>query len=202
MEPRPFSLKIYPEYPREEDIDRRLPPHKLVIEPLLQHAIEIVVHQKATYAFDIPIPPHLLRRKTIVLEPSSDIVAGWPSFWNSGWWKRGAISIKVPVNQVNWISLFAVSEYIGVWASRHQILKGTPSGTVKYADKNANGNDAVFSLSASNGIQWLDVWLPTNISATIEAQAKEQCGRFVCSSEQDKFHNEIVYDQAPYANSI
>jgi hypothetical protein len=202
MEPRPFFLRIYPERLVGEAVNQRLPPHRLILEPLISKAAEVVVHQKAAYEFEVPLPRHTVRHRALVLEPSAGLVADWPAFWNAGQWKRGAVSIKIAADQVDWDQLFAVSEYGGIWSSRHQILKGSPSGAISYAEKNANDGFAVFSLTASNGILWLNIWLPASICVGVDEHAKAQCGHFVRAIEQGKFSREIVYDRPPYSEVI
>ena len=122
---RPFILKLYPYCPLGEEVSERLPPHQLVIEPLLQAASEVVVHQPRGHAFSAEPPPHVKRRSALVLTNDLNLVRDWPAFWNAGAWARGTISIHVRMALVDWPALFSVTEYVGVWASRYQILKGS-----------------------------------------------------------------------------
>lgn len=202
MLPRPLLLKLYPHCPSGEEEGERLPPHQLVIEPLLRAASEVVVHQQRGHAITANTPPHSKRRATLVLANVPNLVRDWPSFWNAGAGARGAISINVPITLVDWPALFSVTEYGGVWASRYQILKGTPAGAVSYADKTAREGSAVFSLSASNGIQWMDVWAPKERCETLNTLASESCIHFVRWIEQGKFPKEIIYDRPPYAIAL
>jgi hypothetical protein len=202
MLPRPFVLKLYPYCPIGEEAAERLPPHQLVIEPLLQAASEVVVHQTRGHTFSAAVPPHVKRRNALVLVNDAALVRDWPRYWNASAWERGTISIRVDVERVNWPALFSVTEYVGVWASRYQQLKGSPAGAVNYADKHARDGDAVFSLSASNGVEDLDVWVPPEQMEELNRRANESCIRFVRWIEQGKYPNEIIYNRPPYATAV
>jgi len=200
LAPRPFLVKPYPECPAFQDAEERLPPHRLVVEPLVEVAVEIRVHP--ANKCELPMPPHTRRGRSLWLDPSAEIVKGWELFWNSGGWKRGAITLKVPVNEVDWDGVFSWTEYGGVWSSRHQILKGSPSAAVSYADRNGTGDHVVGCFSASNGIEWLDVWAEPKMACQLDATAKTMCRHFVRHIEQGKHDQEIIYDRAPYANML
>ena len=202
MLPRPFILKLYPHCPFGDEAQMRLPPHGLVIEPLLRAASEVLVHLQRGHTFKADIPPHTKRRSALVLANDANVVRDWPSFWNAGAWARGAISINVRVADVDWSALFSVTQYVGIWASRYQILKGSPVSALSYADKNARNGNAVFSLSASNGIEGLDVWAPLEVCEALHAQARDTCIHFVRWIEQGKFSNEVIYDRPPYSVAV
>lgn len=202
MTPRPFFVGPYFECPVGTEAHSRIPPHRLVIEPLVAAAIEICVHQKRACEFEVTVPPHQKHRSALVLNRSTELVKGWESFWNSGTWKRGSITIKLPVEKVDWPLIFSWTQYGGVWASTHQMLKGTPSGAVSYSDKNATEDIAVACFSASNGIQWMDMWFDEILSERMNRLARESCRPFVRFVESGKFSEEIIQDRAPYTEMI
>lgn len=195
---RPFFIKPYYECPRGAEVLSRIPANALVVTPLIEASIEICVHQKRAYEIEVPIPPHKKFRSHLVLDQSSELVRGWEAFWNSGWWKRGSITLKVQNELVDWPKLFNWTEYGGVWSSTHQILKGTPSGAVSYSDKNAKGDFAVACFSASNGIQCMDLWFDEAVAIRMDLLAQESCRPFVRSVEHGKFPREIIQDMPPY----
>lgn len=199
---RPFFVKAYFECPMGAGTGERIPPHKLVIEPLVSAAQEIRVYQKRGYEFEVPLPPHTKQKSTLVLDLSAELVLGYEKFWNSGWWKRGGVTIKCDSTQVDWENLFLWTEYGGVWSSCHQIQKGTPSGAVTYCDKHAVGQTAVFCLSASNGIQWLDVWSDPSQAQQLDRLARSKCRHFVRSIEQEKYPREIIYNEESYRSNV
>ncbi len=196
--PRPFSLNLYFEYPIGNEVHSRIPPHPLVIEPLVEASIEICVHQKRAHEIEIPIPPHSKARSYLVLDQSVEQVRGWEAFWNSGAWKRGGITLKIVHEQVDWSKLFSWTEYGGISSSTYQLLKGTPSSAVSYANKNAKGDFAVACFSASNGIQWMDLWFDQEVAERMDLLAQESCRHFVRSIEQGKYPREIIQDRPPY----
>lgn len=195
---RPFFLRTYFEVPMGETVHARLPPHSLVIEPLIVAAVEVCVYSKRGEGIEVPMPPHGRVRSHWVLDRSVELVKGWEAFWNSGSWKRGAITIKVARERVDWSNLFSWTEYGGLWSSKRQVLRGNPSAAVAYADKHARGDHAVACLSASNGIECLEWWFDDEVSDAMNLLAQESCRRFVRWIEQGKFTREIVQDRPPY----
>lgn len=180
------------------EIHSRIPAHPLVIEPLIEASVEICVHQKRGYEFEVPIPPHKKFRSHLVLDQSFELVRGWEAFWNSGSWMRGGISLKLDLKRVDWPKLFSWTQYGGVWSSTHQILKGTPSGAVSYSDKNAKGEFAVACFTASNGIECLDLWFDDEVAGQMDHLAQVTCRHFVRFIEHGKFPQEIIQDRPPY----
>jgi hypothetical protein len=195
---RPFFIKSYFECPFGTEIHSRIPAHPLIIESLVEASIEICVHQKRSCEFGVPIPPHKKFRSHLILDQSVELVRGWEAFWNSGSWNRGGITLKLDYERVDWPMLFYWTEYGGVWSSAHQILKGTPSGAVSYSDKNATGDYAVACFSASNGIEWMDLWFDEKVAGRMDLLAQETCRHFVRFIEHGKFPREIIQDRPPY----
>ncbi|MGL4398343.1 MAG: hypothetical protein ACRCXD_00620 [Luteolibacter sp.] len=169
-----------------------------MITPLIKASIEICVHQRRGDAIEVPIPPHNKFRSHLILDRSVELLRGWEAFWNSGSWKRGGITLKLDYQQVDWAKLFSWTQYVGVWSSTHQILKGTPSGAVSYSKKNAMGDFAVASFTASNGIQLLDLWFDDGLAGRMDLLAQESCRHFVRFIENGKFPREIIQDRPPY----
>jgi hypothetical protein len=199
---RPFFVMPYFQCPRRPDVYSRIPPHRLVIEPLVAVAAEICVHQKRVYELEIPIPPHEKRRSAWVLNLSAELVRGWETFWNAGCWARGSISLKLPAERIDWEGIFSWTQYGGVWSSKRQMLKGTPSEALTYSDRNAAGDMAVACFSASNGIQFMDLWFDAAKCDRMNQLARDTCRSFVRFIEHGKYPREIIYDRAPYNEMV
>jgi len=195
---RPFLIKPYFECLSGSEIHSRIPPHPLVVAPLIKASVEICVHQKRGLEIEVPIPPHRKVGSHLLLDSSEELLRGWEAFWNSGWWKRGSITLKLDRGKVDWAELFSWTEYGGVWSSTHQIRKGTPAGAIAYCEKNARGDIAVVCFSASNGIEWLDLWFDEEVAEMMEDLAQRNCCHFVRFIEQGKFPREIIQDRSPY----
>ena len=195
---RPFFIKPYFECPVGTEVHSRFPAHPLIIEPLIRASIEICVHQRRGCEIEVPIPPHQKLRSHLVLDRSVELVRGWEAFWNSGGGKRGGITLKIDHERVDWAKLFSWTEYGGVWSSTHQILKGTPAGAVSYSNKNARGEFELACFSASNGIQWLDLWFDEEVAGRMDLLAQESCRQFVRFIEHGAFSREIIQDRPPY----
>ena len=199
MIPRPFIVNAYFECPISADEPLRIPPHRLIVEPLVAVSDEICVFQNPTYAIEVPMPPHKeLKRGRYQLDQTQELVRGWERFWNAGRWRRGAITFRLNRESINWNDLFLWMEYGGVWASRNQIKKGTPTSAISYCDSNAVNSTVVLSLSASNGIQWMDVWADASACVELNELARATCRNFVREVEVGKFPREIVYNVPEY----
>ena len=98
--------------------------------------------------------------------------------------------------------LFLWTEYGGIRSSRHQIKKGTPTAAITYCDKNAVDSTVVVCLSASNGIQWLDILADASACMELCEQAQATCSNFVREVETDKFPREIVDNVLTYRDFI
>lgn len=145
------------------------------------------------------MPPHKeLKRGRYQLDQTQELVRGWERFWNAGRWRRGAITFRLNCESINWNDLFLWMEYGGVWASRNQIKKGTPTSAISYCDSNAVNSTVVVSLSASNGIQWMDVWADASACVELNELAQATCRNFVREVEVGKFPREIVYNVPEY----
>jgi hypothetical protein len=103
---------------------------------------------------------------------------------------------------INWEDLFLWTEYGGIWSSRHQIKKGTPTSAITCCDKNAVDSTVVVCLSASNRIQWLDIWADASSGMELHEQAQATCRNFVREVETGKFPREIVYNMLTYRDLI
>ena len=196
--PRPFCIRPYFECVSGSEVHSRIPAHRLVIAPLIRASMEICVHQKRGLEIEVPIPPHKKVGSHLVLDSSEELLRGWEAFWNSGSWQRGSITLKLDRGKVDWAELFSWAEYGGVWASTQQIRKGTPAGAVSYCEKNAGGDIAVASFSASNGVEWLDLWFDEEVAVEMDLLARESCRTFVRFIEQGKYSREIIRDRLPY----
>ncbi len=149
------------------------------------------------------MPPHReLKRGQYQLDQAQELVRGWEGFWNAGAWRRGAITLRINRESINWEDLFQWTEYGGVWSSRNQIKKGTPTTAISYCDTNANAEIIVVSLSASNGIQWMDIWADISQCVELDELAQATCRNFVREVEMGKYPREIVYNVPEYRELI
>lgn len=203
MLPRPFTLIAYYECPISADEPRRIPPHRLLIEPLVLAAQEIRVFQSPKYTIEVPMPPNtMLKKGQWQLDQTKELVRGFETFWNAGAWRRGAINLRVNRDAVQWVEILHWTEYGGVPSSRFQIKKSTPLSAVNYCDVNAVDSTVVFSFSASNGIQWVDVWADNSYIVQLNDLAQSTCRKFVRACEIGKYPSEIVYNEDDYRQRI
>ena len=201
--PRPFFVGAYFECPMGASEKKRIPPHRLLIEPLVAATDEILVFQNPKYPIEVPMPPHNdLKRGRYQLDQIQTVVRGWERFWNAGAWRRGAITLRLERGSIDWKDLFLWTEYGGIWSSRHQIKKGTPTSAITYCDKNAVNSTVVVSLTASNGIQLLDIWSDASACMELHEQAQATCRNFVREVDTGKFPREIVYNVPTYRDLI
>lgn len=199
--PRPFLLELYPRPVDSGELEKRIPPHRLVAEPLLREAVELSVHGRGR-GTGVRVPPGIRRGDALYLDLATEVLRGWESFWNASAWERGAILIKVKKSQIDWAEVFSWTQYGGQWASRRQLTKSTPESAIRYADTEARGEFVVLSLSASNGIQWAAVWSDPAECDELNELAKSRCRHFVRWAESGKFEREIVYDRDSYMGLV
>lgn len=83
--PRPFLLTLYPGGANSGEVERRFPPHRLVLEPLIRASTAIYVHGMPSGPDAPPVPPirRNLRKGTFVLAHDQEVLRGWEWFWNA-----------------------------------------------------------------------------------------------------------------------
>lgn len=114
--------------------------------------------------------------------------------------ERGAVSITVDAERVDWAEVFSWTQYGGGGSTMYQLRKSSPMGALKHADRAARGDAVVVMLTASNGLEWAEVWTDESKCVAFDALAQAKCRRFVRWVEQGKFEREIIYDRPPYTD--
>lgn len=197
----PFALivRICPQSIDTGEEHLRLPAHALVLEPLVGAASEIRVHGYPA-ASDAPRLPPVVAVETTrdrIIDTTREIVRGYECFWNAGHWTRGAVSLRVLHDAVDWPAILTWTEYSGQ-SSRTSLRKAVPSAAIHYAERQARGPHSVVTLTASNGLSPLAIWAPPERCEELDALAQATCRRFVRWVEHGKYEREVIYDRPPY----
>ena len=92
---RTFFVEVYYHCPCFDEEHARIPPHGLVLEPLLAHAEEVRVYGlPKTGPIRANIAPLARPRRGFTeLTVSGSLVRGHEIFWNTGAWARGSVAL-------------------------------------------------------------------------------------------------------------
>jgi hypothetical protein len=199
-----FNVNVYHECPFGTEIRKRLPPHHLVIEPLVSYAKEIRIYSpdEQSLLYDEVISMGRKERRHVVVDLSHDVVRGHERVWNAGSWERGAIVIATVVPRELLAGIFHWCAGPSVFSSMHQVRKGSPAGAITFAQKATHLGQLSFLFSASNGIQWMDIFAaPAEVEELFEL-ALRSCRPFKRFCEHSPDKDEIIVDRQPYIGMI
>ncbi|MBN2023616.1 MAG: hypothetical protein JW809_12595 [Pirellulales bacterium] len=199
-----FFVSVYPQCPHGVDTRKRLPPHRLVIEPLIAqtHEMRIYGWDNTSVLCDEVLSLGKRKRGHIEADLSREVVKGHERFWNTGTWERGAIVLATAVTEEDIGSLFYWCSGPHVWSSLHQMRKGTPMSAIRYAQAVAAAGSTAFCFSASNGIEWMDVFADDIALGHLFAIAQERCRPFKRYVEHNPGRDEIIVDRSPYTDML
>ena len=199
-----FFVSVYPQCPRGADTATRLPPHRLVIEPLVAqtHEMRIYGWEGTITLCDEVLSLGNRKRGHIEVDLSREVVKGHERFWNTGFWKRGAIVLATTMADEGVGNVFHWCAGPDVWSSLYQIRKGTPLSAIRYAQSVAARGSIAFCFSASNGIEWMDVFADAVAIDRLFAIAQEKCRPFKRYVEHNPGQDEIIIDRPPYREMV
>jgi len=197
-------MGVYHECPFGADVGKRLPPHRLVVEPLISYAREIRVHgtNEQSLLYDEIVSMGTPSKHHVTIDLSQSVVRGHERIWNSGGWRRGAIVIVAAIPRQALTDVFHWCDGPSVCSSLHQVQKGTPSGAITFAQKEARDEQLCFVFSASNGIQWMDVFVPPAKVDEVFEIAEKHARPFKRFAEHNSDEDEIIIDREPYISMI
>lgn len=197
-----FFVDVYHRYTGFDEAEERLPPHGLVLEPLLARADEVRV-------YGLPDSGPIRENVTSLLTPrkayaelalGDSPVRGHEIFWNAGAWERGSVALFCTIEPADLAAIFAFCSGPHVWASLHQLRKGSHTAAISHCQRvvrEAPGRIA-FLFSASNGLQHMDVFChPSKLHAAYEV-ATTGCRPFKRFVERNPDRDEIIIDRPPY----
>ncbi|MHB9130919.1 MAG: hypothetical protein ACYDBB_07485 [Armatimonadota bacterium] len=156
---------------------QRVPPHRLVIEPLVAKATTMRIYGNLK---ESPVRTQILsmgtpRRGYLEVDLSREVVKGFEAVWNLSGWERGSIVLGGDFDEQEFgdiVSWCGGPEY---WSSLYQITKGTSAAAIRYAQSIATAGATAFSFSASNGIDFMDIFPPPTKVHYYYKIAKERC---------------------------
>ena len=142
------------------------------------------------------------KRGHVEVDLSHEVVKGHERFWNAGAWERGAIVLAVTANDEQIGNIFQWCSEPGVLSSLYQIRKASPASAIRYAQAVALAGSTAFLFSASNGIQWMDVFASDAALVRLFAIANEKCRPFKRYVEHNPGQDEIIVDRPPYIDLV
>ena len=197
-----FFVSVAPEEP-DYGVDEAIPAHHFVVRPLLQAAVAGRIYGATR---DAKIAKLLAgasarRRGWLDLDLSQELLRGRERLWNAQSWQRGAIVLVCRGEALDLPQIFAYCEPPEVWSSKYQIAKGSPRSAIAFCERSAAGSQIAFLFSASNGIQWMDVFPAADRLAEIYDLARRHGRRFRRFVEHNPgARRELVVDRPPYSN--
>jgi hypothetical protein len=131
-----------------------------------------------------------------------EVVEGHEAFWNTGSWQRGGIILAADLSDDEMVSILRWCSGPSVWSSLAQVKKGSPASAIKFAQSVAQKGSMGFCFSASNGIEWMDVFPPRARLMRLFKIACERCRPFKKHAKRDPNRDEIIIDRPPYAKMV
>jgi hypothetical protein len=196
-----FFVDVYHRCPAFDEVGERLPPHRLVLEPLLAHAESVRVYglPEVGPIRDNIAPVARPRRGFTELTLSEELVRGHESFWNTGTWERGSVAILCVLDRPALAELLSHCSGPRIWSSLHQSRKGTHGSAIRYCQRAVGeGGRYAFLFSASNGIERMDLFCRPESLYDTYTLATERCRPFKRYCEHNPGRNEIIIDRPPY----
>lgn len=183
----------------------RLPAHRLVVEPLVAAATEIHVYAAGG---ERPLEALLLtlavrHSRHFEIAPSPTLVRDHPELWNAKAWQLGAVVMATKIDDESLTGIFRYCQGPEVWASRRQLLKGSPDSAIRTCERFAQQGLRAVLFGASNGIEWLNLFAPLRDAGHCHDLAEANCRVFKRFVEHNpEAANEIIYDRPPYSQLV
>ncbi len=130
---RSFSVDTCPGSLIGNEESKRVPAHRLIVQPLIAAASEIRIFSmpKDTEIRTLIGPIIVDQRGTIELDLTKELVKGYEALWNATSWRRGAIAIRLRASQLNWEAFFGSCAGPHIWAAPAERRKGIPDAAVR-----------------------------------------------------------------------
>lgn len=196
----PFSVQLHSV--SDSCLVGRIPAHKLFVEPLIQHAFEIVVFGDIANLVDVVVPPLILKDGLRRMDITQPVLRGYESFWNLRAFQRGAIGVGVKRFSVDWKEIFHWTQFLGVKASFNDLRKTYSIEAIRYLHENAIGDNVYIGFNESSGTRYAAIWAtPENTKELMEIA--QTFGRQLVNS--DRYTNsekEINYESTEYRAMI
>jgi hypothetical protein len=173
---RPLFVNLTGEIRNHYEVESRLPAHSLVIKPLIEKSL-------FTYVYGLKKDDELVKLNTDILiadkgkykfDISKECVIGHEKLWNLTGWKRGSIIIVIEKDKINFSEIFK--------NTYNPRLLNTPNSgntisAIKKCKEEAEKDNIAICLSASNGMEWLQIFAKGETFKAIVNEAKNYCKR-------------------------
>jgi hypothetical protein len=173
---RSFLVHPCPGFPEPAD---DVPAKEKVIRPLLRAAIEAFVWPPMYKTQGEPYPADVLAREhgRYRFDLSRELLTGHERFWYAPG-GRGSIVLRVPDLPDTIVEILMHCSLGGAWGSRYQLAKGNSAGAVRYCYQVIDAGEFAFLFSASNSIQCLSIFAPSEEIERVYRLAAEWCRPF------------------------
>jgi hypothetical protein len=154
-----FIVSIYYQPPVFDEENAPLPPHQLILRPILNKA-------ECALIFDAPRDSRpILEAQSILrkgkgewtLDLSQEVIHGYERLWNATACSRGTIVIKSRIENNELERLF---RYCGeAWKfTRSSERASFGTNALNFANDHTRDGTRVFMLSKTNGVEWLGIF--------------------------------------------
>lgn len=177
--PHGFTVSINPESVISAEEAAPLPPHDLILRPILQVADLAVV-------LGVPGDSRAVREAAAILAQERgrlrltldrEVIRGYERLWNAGSGQRGTIAIKSRITDERLDVLFRFCGNAWRWEPKAE-REVFGSASLRFAASEVAPGCRVFLLSRSNGIQWLGVYALPDESQRLFESAQRRCKPF------------------------
>jgi hypothetical protein len=199
---RSFSVNTCPVSLIGNEESKRVPAHRLMVQPLVDAAVEIRIFSmpKESEIRKLIEPIVLDQQGSIKLDLNKEVVQGFEALWNATSWRRGAIAIRLKASELNWEALLKYCAGPHVWAATAERRKVIPDAAVRWCNDFTRAPGRVAAcFSASNGIQGLELFAAPEKLFPLYRLAEKNCRTFKRQIESNGTPDEIIYDRPPYS---
>ena len=175
---KPLFVNLTGKIRNNYDVESEMPAHNLVLKPLLEKC-------SFSYAYGLKEEDELVKLNSNILlfekgkykiDTSKECVIGHEKLWNVTGWKRGSIIIIIEKDKVDFSEILK--------NTYNPALLNTPNSgntisAIKKCKEEAEKDNIAICISASNGIEWMQIYAKGNTFAEILKKAKENCQKII-----------------------
>lgn len=152
-----FFVCLLPHHFRDYDEHSSLPAHDLILRPLLLHATDCYVYGIQKNSELLQQCSHILisTHNKYKVDLNQEVVKGYEQLWNVTGWGRGSIVIVMGLEQFKSLDILSYCYDPGILDNPNT---GESIAAIRYAKDVARQGKVALCLSASNGIEWMQVY--------------------------------------------
>ncbi|MEH7811895.1 hypothetical protein, partial [Bacillus toyonensis] len=169
-----FSVNLMPSHFRDYNEHSSLPAHDLILRPLLLFATDCYVYGIQKNSELLQQCSHILisTRNKYKVDLNQEAIKGYEQLWNVTGWGRGSIVIVMGLEQFENLDILS-------YCYDPDILDNPNTGesiaAVRYSKDMAKQGKVALCLSASNGIEWMNIYASDDVLEKLYVRATKEC---------------------------